>query len=60
MTISLFGIGNTENFYGFSILEFENTHNEDSRTRALFGFTYDKEDKILYVDLFWKILEFKN
>jgi hypothetical protein len=43
--------------FGFSVLDID-TGREDEICRALIGFSYNKEDKELFIDLFWRYFIF--
>jgi hypothetical protein len=43
---------------GFMLLSVD-TYREDELMFALLGFSYDKDEKMLGIDLFWKYFEFK-
>ncbi len=56
MNFNLFGIWFGQVCFGFDFLSFD-TYREE--VYSLIGFCYDKEDKILEIDIFWKCFEFK-
>ena len=43
--------------WGFAVLEID-TFREDGMNRAVIGISYDKEEKQLYIDLFWRMFVF--
>lgn len=57
MIFTPFEIWATWKCFGFSILEFD-TIREDEIRYSLFGIQYDKEEKILEIDIFWRGIEF--
>ena len=54
MILSLFNLWSTGCMVGFAVLEVD-TFREDETNRALVGISWDKEDKQLYIDLFWRM-----
>lgn len=42
--------------FGFTLLEFD-TYRDDGMCYAFFGLSWDKEDKFLGIDIFWKYFE---
>ena len=57
MQFILFTVWTFDVCFGFSLLEID-TDREDETTFALLGFYYDKEDRELQIDFFWKIFTF--
>lgn len=57
MIVAPFKVMMFRDFIGFSIVDID-TDPESEFTRALFGISYDRVDKKVYVDLFWKIFQF--
>lgn len=58
MKLSLFQFWSGNVTFGFGLFSVD-TYREDEMEYTLLGFQYDKEDRVLEIDLFWKCFEFK-
>jgi hypothetical protein len=57
MILSLLNLWSTNCMWGFAVLEVD-TFREDETNRALIGVSYVKDEKQLYIDLFWRMFIF--
>lgn len=58
MNFELLSFWNHEISIGFLILSFD-FDRDDDMIYGLFGFSYNKEERALQFDIFWKCIEFK-
>lgn len=54
MEFNLLTFWNNELGYGSSILDYNNGNETEKYTRALFGISYNREEKRFFIDLFWR------